>query len=107
MRLQETSDEIVAAGGSLVALSVDRPEDTQELLRQLADDGDPLSFPVVCDPSRKAIKALGVFDAEHDIALPAILILDSQGRVRWKHVSESVMDRPEEEALVKALEALK
>ena len=47
-----------------------------------------------------------MYDREHDIALPAILILDADGRIVWKYVGESITDRPEEDAVLKALDEL-
>jgi hypothetical protein len=47
-----------------------------------------------------------VYDAAHDIAIPSVLILDRQGKVAWKYIGESFIDRPEEEDLVTALKRL-
>lgn len=65
-----------------------------------------LGFPVTCDPDREASKAFGVYDAPHDIALPAILIVDRAGKVVWSYVGENVFDRPEEAQLLETLRAL-
>jgi peroxiredoxin len=99
--------EIEEAGGALAAISVDAPEDSAKLAKRLADDGGPLGFPLLCDPSGEATRAFGVFDAEHDIALPAIVILGRDRRVAWKYIGESVPDRPPEREIVHALDRIR
>jgi peroxiredoxin len=91
----------------LAAVSVDHPEETRELRTRLEDDDEPLRMELLCDPTRAATKALGIFDAEHDIALPAILIMGPQGDVRWKYVGDSITDRPDEEEVVAALKRVR
>ncbi len=106
MRLEAQRSAIEAAGGQLLALSSDASEKITSLLSKLSDEGTPLGFPVLSDPSRAAIKALGVYDAEHDIGLPAVMIIDREGTLRWQYVGENVTDRPAEQALVDALKSL-
>ena len=103
MRLRERRAEIAAAGGVLAAISVDRPETSQALARRLAADGGPLGFPLLSDPTRATIKAYGLHDAAHDIALPAVLVLGPDGRIAWKHAGEGVTDRPPEDDVIAAL----
>jgi peroxiredoxin len=106
VRLRGAREEIERAGGALAAISVDAPEDSAALAAKLAEDGGPLGFPLLCDPTRAAAKAFGVYDSEHDIALPAILILGRDRRVAWKYVGESVFDRPAEKDVVAALDRI-
>jgi peroxiredoxin len=106
VRLQAKHAQIKAAGGTLIAISADSPEQTQALLAKLRTKGTPLEFPVVTDPDRAACKALGFYDKAHDIALPAIVILDRLGKVRWTYAGESVFDRPQEADLIKTLKGL-
>jgi peroxiredoxin len=89
-----------------VAVSVDEPPDTAALLDRLAGEGTPLAFPLLCDPSRAAVKAFGVHDRDHDIALPAIVLLDAQGRVAWRHAGTSIFDRPDEDELARRARGL-
>ncbi|MBL4844045.1 MAG: peroxiredoxin family protein [Planctomycetes bacterium] len=106
VRLQAKHAEIKAAGGTLVAISADTSEQTRALLEKLDAKGMPLTFPLVSDPNRAACKALGVYDKAHDIALPAIVILDREGKVAWTYAGENVFDRPEEAELIKTLQTL-
>jgi peroxiredoxin len=107
VRLRERRGEIERAGGALAGISVDAPSQTAALEARLAEDGGPLGFPLLCDGTRQATRAFGVYDSEHDIALPAVVILGADGRVAWKHVGESITDRPEEDDVIAALEALR
>ena len=106
VRLRDKTQAIKQAGGVLVAVSVDPPKDSKALLARMRSEGHPIEFPLLCDPSRAAVKAMGVYDAEHDIALPSVLILDREGKVAWKHIGESIVDRPAEEELIAALKRL-
>ncbi len=90
----------------MVAISVDEPKDTRALVERQNQRGAPLALALACDPTRKATKAFGVYDYDHDIALPATLILDKKGEIAWKYIGDSVFDRPEEDALVAALKRL-
>lgn len=71
------------------------------------EDGEPLGYPLLCDPSRAAVKALGVYDRENDIALPSTLIVDGDGRIVWKYVGGTAADRPDEESILQALDGLR
>ena len=44
---------------------------------------------------------------ELTLALPAVLILDPQGRLAWQYVAANVMDRPDEEQVIAALRAVR
>ena len=109
MRLRERLGELEAAGGALAAISVDAPDDSAALMRRLEHEGDggPLGFPLLSDASRATVKAYGVHHVERDIAIPAVLIVGRDGTIAWKRVGDSMMDRPPEDDVIRALEALK
>ena len=107
VQLRESVQAIAEAGGSIVAISVDTPAQSTDLLARMASEGTALTFPLACDPSRESVKAFGVFDVAHDIALPSTLILAADGSIAWKYVGGSVFDRPTGDAVVAALRALK
>jgi len=48
-------------------------------------------FPVLYDPNLALTVALGITDEQ---AIPTTLILDTQGKVRFSYVGESIEDRP-------------
>jgi alkyl hydroperoxide reductase subunit AhpC len=53
----------------------------------------PVEFPLYADPNRPTIKAWGVADPTQDIAVPATFIVDTDGKVRYRHVGENMTDR--------------
>lgn len=75
------------------------------MLARLDEAGKGLPFPVACDPSRETIKAFGVYDSDHDIALPATILLDAEDRIAWQHIADDVFDRPREGEVLKQLKA--
>jgi peroxiredoxin len=106
VQLQGKRAEIKAAGGTLIAISADSPEQSRALIAKLDARGHALEFPLLTDPDRAACKALGVYDKDHDIALPAIVILDRKGKIAWTYAGENVFDRPEEAELIQTLQGL-
>lgn len=89
----------------MVAISVDSPEQSKALQATLAEKGG-LDIPLLCDPTHSAIKAFGVYDYAHKIALPSIVILDRKGAIAWQYSGSSVFDRPDEVALVARVKEL-
>ncbi len=80
-------------GAAPAAISNDPPADTlawQEDELPL----DRVSFPLLADVELRVARAYGVYDHAHDLALPAVLLLDRRdGAVVWKQVGESIADR--------------
>lgn len=66
-----------------------------------------MSFPLLSDADRAVCKAYGVFDAEHDIALPSMIVVHAvDGTVRWTRVGDSIADRPTVDDLIEAVRRL-
>lgn len=82
-------------------MSVDDAEKSRALVARLG-----LRFPLGSDADRSFIKALGVYDAENDIAWPAIFLLDAGGVVRWVSVVETYVTRPTPAVVLEAFDAL-
>ncbi|MBM3296006.1 MAG: redoxin domain-containing protein [Candidatus Aminicenantes bacterium] len=60
----------------------------------------PTPFPLLLDPERRISKTLGVFASEWggskgDQGVPAVFILDGEGILRFKYISQSTADRPD------------
>ncbi len=53
-----------------------------------------LPFSLLSDPEGELIKQYGVWDAEGEIARPAIFVVDGEGVVRYAYVGEDFADRP-------------
>lgn len=52
-------------------------------------------FPVLADPDGKVARLYGVYDLLGDgLAAPATFVIWSDGTVKWRHVGESIDDRP-------------
>jgi len=87
--LQSRITDIGATGTSIVAISVDSPENTRRVVDRFG-----LDFPVLSDPDAKAITAYGVLHAQGgmggaDIARPAAFLIDGDGVVRWRHLTDN------------------
>jgi peroxiredoxin len=59
----------------------------------------PLPFPVLLDPERKVCRGLGVFTTEWsgskvDQNVPTLFVIDAQGIVQLKYISQNTFDRP-------------
>ena len=72
-----------------------------------AADYHGFEFPLLSDPSLETIGAYGLLHAdgglEGDIARPAIFIVDRDGRVVWRHLTDDWRVRPRPEELLSAL----
>jgi peroxiredoxin len=74
---------------SVVAISVDSQEDSAAFAGKLS-----IRFPLLADPGLKTALAYGVAMEGEEIAVPAVFVIDKSKRIRFKHVGESVVDRP-------------
>ena len=86
-------EELKQLGVSLLAISVDPPEDARRLSAR-----QNLSFPILCDTRREVVKAYGLLHEEggpygSDIAIPALVLIDQDGGIVWRHVSKRAQDR--------------
>jgi len=70
-------DEIRAAGAEVVAVSVDSPQKSEVVRRQLQ-----LPFAILCDTERKVVRDWDIFNQREKggIAKPAVFIID-RGRI--------------------------
>ena len=77
--------EIKAAGAGLVAISVDKPEESQAFKQSLH-----LPFPLLCDVERKVVSEWGLLNTgEHGgIAYPATWVIDQKRTVRFRSLDQ-------------------
>jgi len=92
--LQAKLDEFHVAGAEVLAISAD-PRD--KLNEELAPKG--ITFPLLSDPDLRVIDAYGLRHPGGnpfggDIARPAIFVLDSQGRIVWRALTDNWRVRP-------------
>lgn len=91
---------------AIAGVSVDSPETNAELVR---DAG--LDFPILSDPSMKAIDAYGLRHRGggpdgQDIAHSASVLIDRDGVVRWAFVTRNLRVRPPADAVLGAVDAM-
>jgi alkyl hydroperoxide reductase subunit AhpC len=71
----------------------------------------PTPFPILIDAERTVTKGLGIFTMEWsgrkiEQNIPTVLILDKNGTVQFKYMSQNTIDRPSAKYLRKFLETL-
>ncbi len=75
---------------SLAAISVD----DRAYAFQMADLVGA-NFPILADATQYVTKSYGVYNLLNDnVAAPATFIVTSDGAIAWKHIAESIADRP-------------
>jgi peroxiredoxin len=95
------------AGIRVVAISVDKPEKTREMMVQKAG----YSFTFLSDPELEVIRRYDLVHAEElasgkDIARPAEFLIDSSGTIRWRMVTENFSVRARAEHVLEAAKRL-
>ena len=95
---QQSLPEFDRRGIRLAAISVDSPETNRSHRQKLG-----LTFPLLSDANRETIRRYNLLHAGagpggSDVALPAEILVDSSGTIRWVNLTDSatVRLRPEE-----------
>lgn len=83
----------------VAAISVDSPEDSQQLRERLS-----LEFPLLTDATLATIRAYGLEHVGKDMSIPATFVIDQAGVVRYRYAGEHPADRPALAAVLAALE---
>jgi peroxiredoxin len=98
----------------LYAISLDPPEVNKTFAEKIGSDGKgALGFPLLSDPNHKIIDAYGLRDPAYEgqkvygIPHPAVYVIDKSGRVAWAKIEANYRERPTNEEIRKALDALK
>ena len=83
--------EIRSAGASVVAVSVDAPDESEALRVHLS-----LPFPILCDTERRVVKDWDIYNSgeKGGIAKPAVFIIDPSQVVRFASVDAVVRRVP-------------
>lgn len=83
----------------VVGICVDSPEQTRAMIDKLL-----LPFTLLSDTEGDdAIKAYGLWDAEGRIAVPAIVAIGRDGRIRYAYTGKDFADHPGDEELLRAV----
>ena len=93
--------KIQASGANLVAVSVDPPEASEAVRRDLR-----LPFPILCDAERRVVREWDVYNPfeRGGIAKPAVFIIDSDRTVRYLSI-DGISSRTPAEEIVRLLPA--
>jgi peroxiredoxin len=100
-------DELKKRGGRLLAVSVDPPGRSFQVVSKYS-----LNFPILGDVNREVIREYGLVHAKgapdgSDIAIPSMFLLDREGRIVWRRVSSRIQDRVDpQEVLTKIAELM-
>lgn len=99
------SDDFEKLGVRVIGISVDDQEHAREAWAKAGSK----KFTVLSDPGAKVIRQYGLLHGEghgeSDIALRTTLLVDPDGRERWRRVSRSVPDIPSWEETFAAIKA--
>lgn len=92
-------DQFQQRHAEVVGICVDSPEQNRAMVDKLI-----LPFKLLSDPEGDAvIKAYGLWDAEGRIAVPSIVAIGGDGKVRFFYKGADFSDRPGDEELLAAL----
>lgn len=99
--------EIEQSGVKVVVISVDSPEESQDLRRKAG-----LTFQFLSDPNAETIRRYDLLHAKagpegHDIARPGEFLVDSNGVVRWVNLTEDFRVRARAEEFLAQAKQLK
>ncbi len=89
-------DQFEQAGVQLIAISADAAHDTATFGKK-----EGIVIPLLSDPELKVIGAYGLIHKDNDISLPATVIIDQTGNIRWQYVGKTMMDRADAMTLLK------
>lgn len=98
----------------LYAISVDPPDVSKEFAKKISADGKgELTFPLLSDSEHKIIDEYGLRDPAYQntkyfgIPHPAVYVIDKMGKVAWAKIESNYRERPANEEIRAALNALK
>ncbi len=101
--MQSRLEEIRQTGTDVLAISVDPNATTRDKLGSAGID-----YPLLADPDLKTIDAYGVRHVSGrvgrgDIARPATFLIDGQGRIVWRELTDNWRVRLRPERLLEQL----
>jgi len=98
----------------LYALSVDPPNVSKDFAEKIATDGKgAINFRILSDSDHKVIDAYGLRDSAYagqkfdGIPHPAVYVIDKMGKVAWAKIESNYRERPTNQQIRAALDALK
>lgn len=78
----------------------------------VSQDSIPVPFPILIDADHQLSSRLGLFTtswrgSQVEQNIPAVYLIDEQGILRFKYISQNTIDRPQYEYLLKILEMIR
>ncbi|MCA1598619.1 MAG: peroxiredoxin family protein [Chloroflexi bacterium] len=101
MSYARMDDQFARRGAQVVGISVDPPAHNRAMVEKLR-----LPFPLLSDPQGALSRCYGVWNDDQRLAIPAIVVVDRVGTVRWVYAGHDFADRPGDEDLFAALDDL-
>jgi peroxiredoxin len=99
--IQRALPQLERRSASLVAISVDEAPESRLMRRELG-----LSFPLLHDEAARVADSYGVRMPLEELAIPAVFVVAPDGTIAWRHIGESVPDRPTPDAVLAAIDAI-
>lgn len=84
---------------ALVAISVDALDVSEKLAAAVG-----LTFPLASDPAHAVIDAFGVFDAENEVAWPAMYLVGRDRTIAWRFLGDTYKVRPSRDEILRAID---
>ena len=86
-----------------IAVSVHAPADSAKVASR-----NKLPFPILSDADRSVIREYGLIhrgggSGGSEIAIPAHILVDHDGKILWRHVATKVLDRTDPDDVVAAV----
>lgn len=98
----------------LYAISVDPPDVSKDFANKIGADGNgAIKFPILSDPEHKIIDQYGLRDPAYQgtkyfgIPHPAVYVIDKNAKVAWVKIEANYRERPANDEIRAALDALK
>jgi peroxiredoxin len=99
--MQRALPQLEQRATSLVGISVDEASASRLLTQRLG-----LGFPLLHDEAGRVADSYGVRMATEAFAIPSVFVIAPDGTIAWRHVGETVPDRPAPDAVLAAIDAL-
>lgn len=103
--LQLRQSEFDRRNTQIVGVVVDTPEQNAQVVRDLG-----LGYRIVSDPNLTVIDAYGLRHepaGEPPIAHPASFLIDANGTVRWRDLTDNYRLRPQPETILAAVDHMR
>lgn len=93
--------EFERRGTQPAAVSVDPPRHNAGMVGKLR-----IPFPLLSDPKGAVARAYGLWNADENLAVPAVVVVDRSGTVTYLHAGQDRADRPTDDEVFAALDSL-